>query len=62
MFLRSLMLAFVLMLSACEMASNAVSSSAEGFVSSQVDPVVSGAQGSISGAGSAAGSSAGGGY
>lgn len=62
MLLRSLVLAFALMLSACEMASNAVSSSAEGFVSSQVDPIVSGTQSSISGAGSAAGSSIGGGY
>ena len=57
---RSLIFSLVLLFSACEMASNAISSSASGFVSSQVDPIESGTQSAIGNTGSMAGSSAGG--
>ena len=59
---RVAIVAVVVLLSSCEIASNAVSSSATGFIDSQTNALSTGSQNAISGAGSSYGTSAGSGY
>jgi hypothetical protein len=54
--------ASLLVLSACQMTENAVSSSASGFVSSQVNPVVDKGSNAFTSTATSAGSSAGAGF